>query len=150
MKEIFKQIPDYPNYEASNLGRIKSINKNLILNQRIDCKGYKRTNLYKNGNKNICVHQLVAMAFLEHKRKGMEIVVDHIDNNPLNNRLDNLQLITNRENCIKDKKDVGAYFDKRSSKWYSKIRIGSKQKYLGSYVNKQDALNAYQNELNKL
>lgn len=110
--EIWKDIPGYEEYyQVSNLGRVKSfkLKKITILKQ------YKNTNNYlvvtlhnkkKHFNpKKISVHLLVAMAFLNHKpNKTNEIVVDHINNIRFDNRLENLQLITNRENNSKDKK----------------------------------------------
>ena len=153
MKEIFKQIPDYPNYEASNLGSIKSLKRGneKILKPTLDDVGYYFVTLWEKGNRKFHrVHQLVAMAFLNHKPCKYKLVVDHIDNNPLNNRLNNLQVITNRENLRKDKIDVGVCWDKNREKWISRVNINGKNKFLGRYVNKQDALNAYQNELNKL
>ena len=49
------------------------------------------------------VHSLMAMTFLNHQYGDRKIVVDHIDNNPLNNNLSNLQIITNRENYWKER-----------------------------------------------
>ena len=150
MKEIFKPIPNYKNYQISNYGNILSLNTNSLMKPYIN-KGRKQIHLYKNDKrKKYYIHQLVAMAFLNHKPCGLNLVVDHVDNNPLNNRLDNLQLISQRENSSKDKTDVGISWNKRRNKWRASIRINGKQKNLGRYVNKQDALNAYQNELNKL
>ena len=45
------------------------------------------------------------MAFFGHVPGGYKIVVDHIDNNRLNNHVSNLQLITQRENSSKDRKN---------------------------------------------
>jgi hypothetical protein len=152
MKEIFKPIPDYPNYEASNLGRIKSLffGREKIL-KAWEVKNYLMVQVTSNKKrKGLLVHQLVAMTFLNHKPCRHKIVVDHKDFNTMNNRLDNLQLLTNRENCSRGKKDIGITYDKSRGKWISKIEINGKTKFLGRYVNKQDALNAYQNELNKL
>ena len=98
-EEIWKDVPGYEGlYQASNLGRIKSDIK--IKNQtKSKSKKYLMVYLYKqNVKKTIAVHQLIAMTFLNHTPCGHKIVVDHIDNNHLNNKLINLQLITHREN----------------------------------------------------
>lgn len=49
------------------------------------------------------VHSLMAITFLNHQYGNRSLVVDHIDENPLNNKLSNLQIISNRDNCIKAK-----------------------------------------------
>lgn len=101
------------------------------------------------------IHQLVAIAFLNHKPCGYELVIDHIDNNPLNNRVDNLQLISNRLNASKDRKNktsqyVGVNLHKKSNKWVANIRIGKIKKHLGLFNTEEEANEAYQNKLKTL
>lgn len=167
-KEIFKDIPGYEGlYQASNLGRIKSlprikeysngnnhITKEIILKSSNDGKGYLSIGLNKNRiAKTFRVHQLIAMAFLNHKPNGKrKIVVDHINNIRNDNRVTNLQLITQRENTSKDKKIgtskyVGVHWCKRNKRFMSIIRINGKKKYLGSFNFEYDAHLAYQKEL---
>jgi hypothetical protein len=168
-QEIWKDIPDYEGYyQVSNLGRVKSleryvkclngfrINKERILKLSVLGGKYLTIVLYKNSiTKTIRVHQLVCMAFLNHKPNGYKKVVDHIDNDPLNNRLDNLQIISTRHNASKDKKGtssqyVGVYWRKNRKVWISSIRINGKLKYLGYFKNEYDAYLAYQKALNEL
>ena len=155
--EIWKDIPEYEKlYQASNLGNIKSLISNIILKPNND--GYNRLYvvLYKNKSKSSKkVHQLVAMAFLNHKPCGFNLVVDHIDNYPFNNKVENLQLISLRENSSKDKKGysskyVGVTWHKRDEKWTSSILIDGKRKYLGYFDKEIDAHNAYKNQLESL
>ncbi len=84
----------------------------------------------------------------------MKIVVDHINNDPLNNKLYNLQLITQRENVSKDKKGTSKYtggsWSKTANKWTSNIRINGKIKHLGFYIKEKEAAQAYQKELTKI
>ena len=98
MDEHFRVIPGYENlYAVSNLGNVKSIKKNTIL--KPGGKLYPLVGLSKNNKKvGYTIHQLVAMAFLDHSPNGYNSVIDHIDGNPMNNRLDNLQVVTQREN----------------------------------------------------
>jgi hypothetical protein len=49
------------------------------------------------------VHSFMAITFFGHEYGNRKIVVDHIDNDPLNNRLNNLQIISMKENSTKDK-----------------------------------------------
>jgi hypothetical protein len=155
-KEIWKDVIGYEGlYEVSNLGRVKSLkyNRKKILNPAIDSRGYLHVNISKN---NICkttkVHKLVAICFLNHIPSGMKLVVDHINNNQLDNRVDNLQIITQKENSLKShckysSKYVGVCWDKREYKWKSQIRINGKLNFLGRFVNEQEASQAYQNRL---
>jgi hypothetical protein len=99
------------------------------------------------------VHTLVAMVFLNHKPDGTnKICVDHINNIKTDNRLVNLQLITNRENTSKDKKDgtskyVGVCWQKSKNKWMAQINIDDKKKYLGYFTDEHEAHLVYQKAL---
>jgi len=162
MIEEYRAVKGYEGlYEVSNFGNIKSLKRKRVLNDKIlnppiNQKGYRLVNLNKNGLKyKIEVHQLIAIAFLNHIPNGFKIVVDHIDNNRLNNRLDNLQLINQRENTSKDRKGgtskhIGVHWVKPSKKWKAAILINGKSKYLGLYTNEIQASNAYQHELKRI
>ncbi len=166
MKEIWKNVKGYEGlYEVSNLGRVKSLAREDSIGRKIkerilktppDGSGYAQCNLCLEGKtRNFFIHKLVAMAFLDHKPDGMKIVVDHIDNNKSNNRLENLQLISQRQNSSKDKKGgssehIGVTWDKAKSKWMSRITIDGRLKYLGYFTNEIEASEAYQLALNKI
>ena len=115
--------------------------------------GYLQTRL-KVGNKRVTVqiHILVALAFLNHKQGQRKVVVDHIDNDQLNNNLNNLQIITNRENTSKDRKGgsseyIGVCWVKRDKKWKAQITINYKNVFLGNFNTELEASCAYQNKL---
>ena len=157
--EIWKKTPGFNDYEVSNLGNVKSLKfgKERILNNRIDKKSYCSVNLSNKGEqiKNFKVHKLVAMAFLNHTPCGYKIVVDHINNIKTDNRLENLQLITQRENVSKDIKNtsskyIGVCWDKKSKKWRSKIQINGSTKNLGHFKNEKIAHAVYLYTLNNL
>ena len=101
------------------------------------------------------MHQLVAEAFLNHKRCGMEFVINHIDFNKTNNKVENLEIITNRENSNqKHLKSSSIYtgvsWDKRYNKWRSNITVNGKLKHLGYFINELEASEVYKKELNNL
>jgi hypothetical protein len=105
MEEIWKDIPGYEGlYQVSSFGNVRSLNyrrtgKKQILKQRINDKGYYRIDLFKNNiKKQYGAHQLVMMAFENHTPNGVGIVVNHKDNNPLNNHKDNLEIVSTRYN----------------------------------------------------
>lgn len=156
--EIWKPIKDFPDYFISDYGNVKSLKKysEIILKQNNDGRGYLTVALYldkKMHRKK--VHQLVAIAFLNHIPCGMEKVVDHKDLNKLNNNASNLRIITNRENCNRKhlksgSKYTGVYWCKASKKWRATIKINGKNKYLGVYDDEIEASNAYEKELLKI
>ena len=168
--EIWKDVKGYEGlYQVSNLGRVKSLTqksidkrgrqrfrKGKILKQQKGNIKYFSVFLSKKGKvKMFLTHFLVAMSFLNYKKKDRKIVIDHIDNNPENNNFKNLQIISNRQNATKNQKEnsskyIGVHWHKTYSKWQSLIRIQGKQKYLGRYDNEYDAHLAYQKALKEL
>lgn len=158
-KEIWKDVIGYEgSYQVSNLGRVKSLkfNRKKILKPSVDSRGYLRVNFYKNKiNFNRTIHQLVAESFLNHQPNGHKLVVDHINDNKSDNRLVNLQIISNRENVFKTQinylsKYKGVSWNKLNKKWISRIYINGKHNYLGSFINEFDASQAYQTALKTL
>ncbi len=157
--EIWKDIPEFEgDYQASNLGNVKSIkfNRTKILNKWLTNNKRYTVNLWKNkkpyyGNR---IAVLVAKAFLNHKPSGHKLVVDHIDNDKTNDCLYNLQVISHRENISKDMKNKVGYTGvskcTSGAKFYAQININKKCYYLGSYKTPKEASQAYQNELKKL
>lgn len=111
-KEIWKPIKGYEGiYEASTLGRIKSVDrvieysngikhftKGKILNPSI-CKktGYFQVSLCKDGDiKKIDVHRIIANTFLENKENLP--CVNHKDETRVNNEVTNLEFCTHKYN----------------------------------------------------
>lgn len=98
VKEVWKTIEDYPDYEVSNLGNVRNVEKNMIMHPTLDVSnGYKVVNLYNNnGMKRKYVHRLVAESFIynpDNKR-----TVNHKDCNKANNTVSNLEWATDSEN----------------------------------------------------
>ena len=159
MVEEFRNIKGYEGiYQVSNLGRVKSLNYNHTKKERIlkagdDGKGYYYVGLSKDGVlKMRKIHQLVAEYFLGHTPCGYKLVVNHIDFDKTNNNVDNLEIVTQRENAnqkhIKSSsKFVGVSWYKATNKWSASIRINGKKKHLGYFTEELEASNAYQNEL---
>lgn len=170
VEEIWKDIPGYENmYQVSNLGNVKSLSrivkhsrggdkviKERILKPALNVHGRLRISLSKNSSEKLFqIHQLVAMAFLNHTPCGYKLVIDHINNNPLDNRVENLQIVTQRENVSKIEGDFyskfkGVCWHVRRKKWGSKIYVNGKQKHLGYFENEHDAHLKYQEALKNL
>lgn len=112
--EIWKPVVGYEGlYEVSNRGQVRSLDRPVYRGNKIHCfmkgcilkqtkttTGYMRVTLVKPGHKNKSyrVHRLVAFAFIP-QVEGKELI-NHIDCNPLNNNVANLEWCTHSENLV--------------------------------------------------
>jgi len=157
--ERWKDVNGYDgDYQISNYGRLKSLkySKVKIKKGHIDKYGYMNVPLYKKNTKtkNYRIHLLVWEHYGIEERDGMKIVVDHKDEQKLNNHIDNLQVITQRENVSKSYKTktssskyIGVCWDKPMNKWRSGIMINKKIKHLGYFDDEYEAHLTYKKEL---
>lgn len=157
-KEVWADVKGHEgDYKVSTLGRVKRFvnDKELIVKQNCSVGGYFLVNMCKNKKwKTRITHQLVAESFLGHV-SGRGLVIDHIDNDKQNNALENLQLITQRENTSKDRKNgvskyVGVSFHELPKKWRATIYFNGTRISLGYYYLEIDAHNAYQEKLKEI
>lgn len=156
MEEIWKDIDGYNgDYQISNYGRVISnkYNKIKYLKMYISRNGYVSVILCLSCKvKKMYVHTIVWDHFGDTSRL---LQVDHIDNNKLNNRIDNLQLLSCRNNITKyhlttkkTSKYTGVWWYKKCNLWASRIYINSTFKYLGYFKTEEEAHLAYQNAKN--
>lgn len=156
-KEIWKEVPGYEGfYEVSNKGIVRSLDrfvnfknskklcKGKIRAMTINSWGYYTLGLTKEGKETkFQVHQLVAMAFLNYIRGVPDSVIDHIDRNTLNNNVENLRVVSVRENNQnRDKSETssiytGVYFNSNGL-WTSGISLKGKNYNLCSRFNSQE------------
>lgn len=95
MKEIFKDVVGYEGkYKVSNMGYVISSNGKIV-KPFADRKGYLRCSLH-NPNTIKTIHRIVATAFIPNPDNKPEI--NHKDCNTANNRADNLEWMTSKEN----------------------------------------------------
>lgn len=153
MSEILKDLPQYEGfYKVSNKGNLFRILKSGKLKEvkgAINNKGYRIVHISKNNISRVySVHQLVAMAFLNHNVNKWDNVVDHIDHNKLNNNVENLQILSHRENVSKRQKEysskhIGVTWHKKAKKWVAQAtKQGEKRKYLGLFKTENEATEA--------
>jgi len=160
MREIWKDIPGYEgSYQASNLGRIKSLQRVITrfngetqtINQRIlkprnHVQGYDNIVISLNHKKcNKTVHRWIMTTFCGNSN----LHINHINGNKKDNRLVNLEYVTALKNCnhhvrvLKRKKKYGAY--PKNNSWVSVINIKGRIIHLGCFENKDQAHNAFYN-----
>ena len=162
--EIWKAIPGFDHYEVSDQGRIRTVpftvvrsngrpytHPGKIITQTIERDGYYRVSLYVQKHAYVKkVHRLVYESFRNVPGEGM--VVDHINNNCRDNRLENLQVISNAENLAKDswrhrkQKDLplGVSRSKDRRSYIALFRAHNQSFYLGSFATAEEAATVYQ------
>ena len=93
------------------------------------------------------VHRLIWIMFNGYISKDYEI--DHIDGDKLNNKIENLRLVTQQENSFNNTLVRGYSWHKASNKWRAYIVLNQKQKHLGLFNTKQEAKDVYLQAKNK-
>ena len=111
MNEAWKKIEGYGGkYEVSTCGNVRSFKmkhcySGHVVTQCISSTGYKQVTLCENGKaRRFQVHRLVAAAFIG---DVTDMVVHHKNNDKTDNRIENLEIITSRENTIQSLRDRG-------------------------------------------
>lgn len=138
-------------YLISDTGVIKNNKTNRILNQYVNMNGYNIVTLsHNNVVKTFKVHQLVAEVFLNHTPCKHLLVINHIDHNRLNNNLNNLEIISMRENTNKlhlksTSKYAGVSLQKKTNRWLAYKMINGKHTYLGIFDDEESAYQCYLN-----
>lgn len=164
-KEIWEDVKGYEGlYQVSNCGRVKSLGRHRVgrdgvkkyYKERViklgNFNGYRNIALWKDNRKKIIkIHRLVYQAFCGELVKGLYI--DHIDHDPSNNNVENLQQISHRENCSKDKwrHNCASNFvgvSRNGNGWRAEIMLNGENHHIGTFKTEEKAFNAYQMVLN--
>ncbi len=136
MEEIWKDVIGYEGYyEVSSTGKVKSLERykndrggkvkvgEKILRQQKTKDGYLQVYLSKDGlTKGFKVHRLVALAFISNLCEKKE--VNHLNEIKTDNRVCNLEWVTNIENANWGTKQKRFAEKMRNYKEYSKPVIG--------------------------
>jgi hypothetical protein len=155
MEEIYKTINDFDTYSVSSFGNIKNNITGKILNGSFNKNGYKYVSLYVDKKSTqFLIHRLVATAFIENLNNKME--VDHINNNKLDNRVENLRWATRQENSrniripsTNTSGVKGVFWNEQRQKYQVSIRINNKQINLGRFDTIEEATIVRQNRANE-
>jgi len=148
--EIWKDVVGYEGlYQVSNLGNVKSlprngtVNNEKILSPRNNGIGYLKVTLSNKSRSYKYVHILVAESFLGYNVSKGTICVDHLNNVRSDNRLENLRIITPKENISRAKTSntgqTGIY------KVGNRFRVIFIKKHLGYFKDINEAKSAYLN-----
>jgi len=146
--EFIVEIQDFPEYFISTRGRVFSEKgkKRRELKHSNDNRGYLIVSLYKEGKGHTKkVHRLLGQTFL--KRVEGKNEIDHINQNKLDNRLENLRWVNHRENNInrgiqsRNKSGVnGVRFNKHRNYWVGSIYIEEYKRKEKTFKNKEEAI----------
>lgn len=130
VKEEWKQINNFPNYEVSTLGNVRNSKTGRIL--KLTCKGgYIFTGLSQNSiGKTFPVHRLVALAFIDNPENKSQ--VNHKDKNRSNNNVNNLEWTTASENNIHRSTNVSQTTNQQVKVWRIDINTNEKLELYGS------------------
>jgi hypothetical protein len=160
-QEEWFDIPEFiGKYQISTLGRVKSLErtrihkkrgleliKSRVLKQTISGNDRLFVSLWKNRvMKTFSVSLIMGEIFFNHKYcKIKQELVDHDNNNPLDNRLENLQIITHRKNCSKDKTNSNGFtgVHKDKNKFRAMIDFNNVRYNLGSFYSPEEAYSKY-------
>ncbi|NCC47172.1 MAG: hypothetical protein EOM16_09080 [Bacteroidia bacterium] len=94
-----------------------------------------RSTRTESGLRNLLMHRVITNA-----QQGEE--VDHINRNKLDNRKQNLRIVSHWENSHNRQKGTGVHKPKGRNKWYAQIYVNNVRTHLGCFDTKEDAINA--------
>ena len=150
----FKKLDNFDNYFIYEDGRIFSFKLKRFLKPKDNGHGYKIVELRNNGEKKICyIHRLIYEVFKGPIQKGLEI--DHANGIRSDNRLNNLRLLTPKENKnnkhhleIYKEIDANCYLKNKeySKNYYKEKRQQIREKYKEYYYSNKDKINKHKKD----
>ncbi len=161
---MFLPIPNFPHYmwnpdtlEVKSLQRIVNDNgglrkiKEKILKPSLSPSGYYRYNLFKDGKSTYLRRSQISWLTKYGHLPNKNLCIDHIDENKLNDNINNLQLLTAKDNVHKSfvnrnkHKPTGVSKIKYKNNIYYMARkmVGGKNIYLGLFTSYDEANKAY-------
>ena len=147
---MWKTIPIDQNYEANELGDIRKIGSNQLVHQWLDKDGYKMVAL--TDRKLYRAHRLIAFTFLGNPENYP--VVNHLNHNKQDNRVENLEWTTYQGNTIHSFSNH--YRDDSVRAWSKQVQPkaaeASKRKVIqmdldGNFIKRWDTLTQANKEL---
>jgi hypothetical protein len=148
--EELKEFLDY-NPETGIFIWKKTTNPRIKVGSEAGCEKVKTKNLvYREIKFNYIQYRAHRLAYyMYHGIDPRNNDIDHEDRNGLNNKINNLRLATHSDNSknrsIAENNTsgvTGVTWDKRRGKWQAQLKLNGKHKFLGYYLNIQDAAQA--------
>ncbi len=144
----FVELHGFSSYLISPItGQVFDKSKHLLVGFHLN-NGYLRATLINDYNQKVKVylHKIMASQFLTYPKRGGKLYVNHIDGNRLNNKLENLEWVTNRENSCHGRKSkskyIGVSYEKDRGLYKASILYEGKRLTLGRFDNPISALNS--------
>lgn len=95
--DVWKQVEGWPSYEVSDTGRVRNKESGCVRKPNLDKFGYLSVDLYNKGYmKRLKIHRLVLITFSGIDKERVQ--VNHINGNKQDNKLENLEWCTPKEN----------------------------------------------------
>lgn len=146
LHELFEYRDGYLYWKNSKGSRVRPDRRAGTVNDT----GYLRVDLF---GKHFRVHRLIYLMF--HGR--LPKILDHINGNKLDNRIENLRPATaaqNKFNSVKPKTNKSGiknvFWNKQLKKWTVSMSVKNKAKYFGSYETIEEAAQVAQQKRNEL
>ncbi|MCZ2128594.1 MAG: HNH endonuclease [Anaerolineales bacterium] len=143
-KELIQELRDTFEYHADGY-LIRKKNGKPCGQRANDPNGYARVSVGRHINKRqLYVHRIIYAIVHGEMPEGQ---IDHIDQNRINNRIENLREVSSSENLHNSKKRKdnssgfpGVYWDAHARKWKSQIMVNNRNIHLGLYKEFADAV----------
>ena len=146
MNETWKDVAGYEGqYQVSDLGHVRSLcyKKARILKPRLNHSGHLTVRLWQSGKgRNVYIHRLVAEAFIPNPSNFP--VINHKDENPANNAVNNLEWCTVKYNnnygtCKAKRSKAVLQYDKSGnlvSEWPSVLEVQRQTGFVQSSISR--------------
>lgn len=145
MKSLYELASEYLEYRDGSLYWKKSRNSRSIVGGKagecVDKNGYKKIDFFR---KKYLTHRII---FLLENGYLPENPIDHIDGDKLNNNINNLREVSTLCNVRNSRispenknKITGVYYSTKYKVWYSQIGVNRRNRHLGNYESKEEAI----------
>jgi len=149
MEKIIIESPKYGTFEVlvdeENFEELSKFNWYVRKNKHVF---YVLCNIIVNENKKTLQMHRKVMGL----NFGDKLIVDHKDHNGLNNRKENLRIVTHGQNMQNKRssknsssKYLGVHLFKLTNKWRAEIKVNKKKFSLGFFADENEAAIAYNN-----